>query len=303
MTKPISVRSGQTEFLKLNTSGWEGRDLYQWLLSLRWPSFAAFVAAVYVLLNLLFATLYLLRANCIAGMRPGSFSEAFFFSVQTLATVGYGHMYPQTLYGHVITTVEIMSGVFLLAVMTGLIFVRFSRPTARIVFSKSVVIAPFNGRPTLMLRVGNLRQESMVEVEFRLLFTRDEPILEGDNFRHFYYLNLAFDRLIAWPAAVTLRHTIDETSPLYGATPESLEAERAILIASIVGIDPVIPASVQTRQDYTARDFLFDRRFVEIYSEKGDGKLTVDYGRLHDTEPAISYSAQDADNSLNGRIN
>ncbi len=285
MAKPVSVRAGQTEFLKLNAAAWEWRDAYQWLLSLRWPSFAAFVAAVYIALNLVFATFYLLRPGAIAGMARGSFAEAFFFSVQTLATVGYGHMYPQTLYGHVITTIEIMSGVFLLAVMTGLIFVRFSRPAARIVFSKCVVIAPFNGRPTLMLRVGNLRQQSMVEVEFRLMFTRDEPILEGDNFRHFYNLKLAFDRLIAWPAALTLRHTIDEGSPLYGATPGSLEAQRAILIASVVGIDPVISASVQKQQDYTARDFRFDHRFVEIYSEQGDGKLTVDYGRLHETEP------------------
>ena len=220
-------------------------------------------------------------------MKAGSFVEAFFFSVQTLATVGYGHMYPQTLYGHLVTTVEIMTGMFLLAVMTGLIFVRFSRPSARIVFSKSVVIAPFDGRPTLMLRVGNLRQQSMVEVEFRLMFTRDQPILEGDNFRHFYNLKLAFDRLAAWPAALTLRHTIDETSPLYGATPESLEAERAILVASVVGIDPVIPASVQTQKDYRAHDFRFDERFVEIYAETGEGKLTVDYGRLHDTEPVV----------------
>lgn len=290
MAKAVSVRAGQTEFRKLNTTRWEWRDAYQWLLSLRWPSFAAFVAAIYVTLNLLFATLYFARPASIAGMRTGSFAEAFFFSVQTLATVGYGHMYPETLYGHAVTTVEIMSGVFLLAVMTGLIFVRFSRPAARIVFSNSVAIAPFNGRPTLMLRVGNLRQQSLVEVEFRLMFTRDEPILEGDNFRHFYNLKLAFDRLIAWPAALTLRHTIDETSPLYGATIESLQAERAILIASVVGIDPVIPASVQKQQDYSARDFRFEHRFVEIYTEEGDGKLTVDYGRLHETEPVQDNS-------------
>lgn len=285
MPRPVSVRAGQTEFLKLNTAQWEWRDIYQWLLSLRWPGFAAFVALVYIGLNLLFAALYLLRADCIAGMKTGSFFDAFFFSVQTLATVGYGHMYPQTLYGHVVTTVEIMSGMFLLAVMTGLIFVRFSRPSARIIFSNSVVIAPFDGRQTLMLRVGNLRQQSMVEVEFRLMFTRDQPILEGDNFRHFYDLDLAFHRLAAWPAALTLRHTIDERSPLYGATLESLEAERAILIASVVGIDPVIPASVQTQRDYRAHDFRFGERFVEIYAETEDGKLAVDYGRLHDTEP------------------
>ena len=298
MAKPVSVRAGQTEFLKLNAAGWEWRDIYQWLLSLAWPSFAAFVAAVYIALNLLFAALYLFRPGCIAGMASGSFGDAFFFSVQTLATVGYGHMYPQTLYGHLITTTEIMSGVFLLAVMTGLIFVRFSRPAARIVFSKSVVVAPFDGRPTLMVRVGNLRQQSMVEVEFRMMFTRDEPILEGDNFRHFYNLKLAFHRLSAWPAALTLRHTIDENSPLQGATPESLEATRAILVVSVVGIDPVISASVQKQQDYGSDDFRFDRRFVEIYTEHGGGKLTVDYGRLHETEPVKPSGARSSEQVL-----
>jgi len=282
---PISVRSGQLEFLKLNIEKWGWRDAYQWLLGLTWPQFAAFVAAIYISLNLLFAALYTIGGDCIAGMRPGSFLDAFFFSVQTLATVGYGHMYPSNLYGHIVTTLEIMSGLFLLAVMTGLIFVRFSRPIARIVFSKSVVIAPLNGRPTLMLRIGNLRQRNLVEAEFRILFNRDEPLLEGGDFRHFYNLKLQFDRLPSFPAALTLRHVIDEHSPLYGATPQTLEAGRVVLIASVVGIDPVIPAAVQTQQDYTWRDIRFGERFVEIYTDNGDGKLTVDYGRLHETEP------------------
>jgi len=271
--------------LKLNIEKWGPRDAYQWLLGLSWPQFAAFVAAIYISLNLLFAALYTIGSDCIAGMRPGSFLDAFFFSVQTLATVGYGHMYPSNLYGHIVTTLEIMSGLFLLAVMTGLIFVRFSRPIARIVFSKSVVIAPLNGRPTLMLRIGNLRQRNLVEAEFRILFNRDEPLLEGGDFRHFYNLKLQFDRLPSFPAALTLRHVIDEHSPLYGATPQTLEAGRVVLIASVVGIDPVIPAAVQTQQDYTWRDIRFGERFVEIYTDNGDGKLTVDYGRLHETEP------------------
>ncbi|PYJ69977.1 MAG: ATP-sensitive inward rectifier potassium channel 10 [Verrucomicrobia bacterium] len=282
---PISVRSGQLEFLKLNIEKWGPRDAYQWLLGLSWPQFAAFVAAIYISLNLLFAALYTIGSDCIAGMRPGSFLDAFFFSVQTLATVGYGHMYPSNLYGHIVTTLEIMSGIFLLAVMTGLIFVRFSRPIARIVFSKSVVIAPLNGRPTLMLRIGNLRQRNLVEAEFRILFNRDEPLLEGGDFRHFYNLKLQFDRLPSFPAALTLRHVIDEHSPLYGATPQTLEAARVVLIASVVGIDPVIPAAVQTQQDYSWRDIRFGERFVEIYTDNGEGKLTVDYGRLHETEP------------------
>jgi inward rectifier potassium channel len=174
---------------------------------------------------------------------------------------------------------------FGLAVMTGLIFVRFSRPTARILFSKSIVIGPFNGRPALMLRIANLRQRSLVEAEFRIMFSRDQDIVEDDSYRHFYALKLDFDRMIVFPAALTLRHTIDERSPLFGATPESLEASNATFVASVVGIETVIPAAVQTQQNYTWRDVRFGERFVEIYSELKEGQITVDYGRIHHTEP------------------
>jgi len=284
----VSIRAGQVEFVNVNTDAWRWRDVYRWLLGLNWPRFAAFVATLYIGLNLLFAALYSLQQDSIAGSTGGHwFFDCFFFSVQTLATVGYGHMYPQTLYGHVVTTIEIMSGIFLLAVMTGLIFVRFSRPIARVVFSQSIVIAPLNGRPTLMVRVGNENQHSMVEAEFRIMFSRDEPLLEGGDFRYFYVLKLHFDRLTVFPAALTLRHTIDEKSPLFGATPESLEASRVLLLVSVVGIDPVIAAPVQIQKDYSWNDVRFGERFVDIYTELEPGRLSVDYGRLHETEPVV----------------
>jgi len=281
----VSVQAGQVEFVKVNVGAWQPRDVYQWLLALRWPQFAALVAAVYITLNLLFATLYSLDRESIAGSTGGSwFFDCFFFSVQTLATVGYGHMYPQTLYGHVISTIEIMSGIFLLAVVTGLIFVRFSRPVARIAFSRRLVISALNGQPTLMVRVGNQHQHSIVDTEFRIMFMRDEPLVEGGDFRYFYTLKLHFDKLIIFPAALTLRHVIDKSSPLYGATLESLRNSRALFAVSVSGIDPVIAAPVQAQQDYSWRDVRFGERFVEIYTESGRGQLTVDYGRLHDTE-------------------
>lgn len=284
--KAVTVRVGQIEFLKVNAQTQEWRDAYHSLLSLSWPRFIVLIAGVYLGLNVLFAVLYSIGGDCIAGMPSGSFPIAFFFSVQTLATVGYGHMYPQTTYGHVVVTIEIIAGMFWLAVITGLIFVRFSRPTARIEFTKSAVIGTFNGRPTLMLRVANLRHHSMVEAEFKIMLLRDERILEDERFRHFYMLKLDFDRLITFPAVLTLRHTIDEQSPLYGATAESLRASDTRLVASVVCIETVIPAAVQSQHDYTWRDIRFGERFVEIYSETGEGKLTVDYGRLHETEAA-----------------
>ena len=289
---PVSIRAGQVEFVKVNTDAWRWRDVYRWLLGLSWPQFAAFVASLYVGLNLLFAALYSFQRGSIAGTTGGYwFFDCFFFSVQTLATVGYGHMYPQTLYGHIVSTSEIMSGIFLLAVMTGLIFVRFSRPIARVLFSNSIVIAPLNGKPTLMVRIGNENHHSMVEAKFRIMFSRDEPLLEGGDFRYFYILKLQFDRLTVFPAALTLRHTIDETSPLFGANPESLESSRVLFIVSVVGIDPVIAAAVQTQKDYSWRDVRFGERFVEMYTEHGGGRLTVDYGRLHDTEQ-VEFAVQ-----------
>src|SRR6185503_576990 len=270
----VSLRSGQVEFVKVGTDAWRWRDVYRWLLGLRWPQFAAFVASLYVGLNVLFAALYSLQPNSIAGSTGGHwFFDYFFFSVQTLATVGYGHMYPQTLYGHIISTVEIMTGIFLLATMTGLIFVRFSRPVARIAFSRCLVIGSLNGQPTLMVRVGNQHQHSIVDTEFRIMFMRDEPLVEGGDFRYFYTLELHFDKLIIFPAALTLRHVIDKSSPLYGATLESLQNSRALFAVSVSGIDPVIAAPVQAQQDYSWRDVRFGERFVDIYTQSGRGQL------------------------------
>ena len=287
-SRGVFIRSGSVEFVKVNTAKSQLRDLYRALLGLNWPQFALFVGLNYVALNLFFAFLYSLDHNSVAGTTTSQwFLDCFFFSVQTLATVGYGHMYPQTIYGHIVSTVEIMTGVFLLAVMTGLIFVRFSRPVARVVFSKSMVIGPLNGKPTLMVRVGNDNHHSMVEAKFRIMYTRDQQLAEGGDFRYFHELKLHFAQLTVFPAALTLRHEIDEKSPLHGATIESLEAERALFFVSVVGIDPVIAAEVQTQKDYTWRDLKFGHRFVEIYKESKDKerRLTVDYGRLHDTEP------------------
>ena len=283
--KPISVRVGEFEFLKVNADRRQWRDAYHWLLSLGWSRFTIFIAGVYLAINLLFAALYAIGGNCIAEMPTGSFLAAFFFSVQTLATVGYGHMYPVSVYGHIITTIEIILGMFWMAVITGLIFVRFSRPTARIEFSHNAVIAPFDGRPTLMLRLANLRHNIMVEAGFKIMLMRDQPIAEDDAFRHFYTLKLHFDHVFTFPAALTLRHTIDEQSPLYGETIESLEKSDTRLVASVICIETVIPATVQSQHSYSWRDVRFGERFVEIYSNSSEGQITVDYSRLHETEP------------------
>ena len=280
----IRVRSGQFEFVKLNAKKFDLRDTYHLILTLNWPGFAGLVFGIYLLINLVFASLYMLNPHAVAEMRSGSFFDAFFFSVETLATVGYGHMYPESFYGHLIAMLEIMVGMFGLAVITGLIFVRFSRPTARIHFSKVAVIAPFDGVPNLMIRVANLRHQAMVEPEFRMILLRNTLTAEGDDVRRFRSLNLEFDHLIVFPAVLTVRHRIDERSPLFGMTPEDFQQQDVRIIASIVGVDTVIVAPVQSFGDYNYEQIEWHRRFVEIYDQNEEGEWTVDYARIDETE-------------------
>ena len=295
----IRVRSGQFEFVKLNAKKFDLRDTYHLILTLSWPGFAGLVFGIYLFINLVFAALYMLNPHAVAEMRPGSFFDAFFFSVETLATVGYGHMYPETFYGHLIAMLEIMVGMFGLAVITGLIFVRFSRPTARIHFSKVAVIAPFDGVPNLMIRVANLRHQAMVEPEFRMILLRNTFTAEGDEVRRFRSLKLEFDHLIAFPAVLTVRHRIDETSPLFGMTPEDFQQQDIRVVASIVGVDTVIVAPVQSFGDYNYEQIEWNRRFVEIYDQNEEGEWTVDYARIDETEDIapIQILAKDQEES------
>ena len=299
----IRVRSGQFEFVKLNAKKFDLRDTYHLILTLNWPGFAGLVFGVYLLINLVFASLYMLNPHAVAEMRPGSFFDAFFFSVETLATVGYGHMYPESFYGHLIAMLEIMVGMFGLAVITGLIFVRFSRPTARIHFSKVAVIAPFDAVPNLMIRVANLRHQAMVEPEFRMILLRNTITAEGDDVRRFRSLNLEFDHLITFPAVITVRHRIDETSPLFGMTPEDFQQQDVRIIASIVGVDTVIVAPVQSFGDYNYEQIEWHRRFVEIYDQNEEGEWTVDYARIDETEdtaPIQNLAKEQEESSVRG---
>jgi inward rectifier potassium channel len=291
---PLSPSSGPIRFRKINAGAHHRRELYHWLLTLSWPKFSAVIFTAYLAVNLLFALVYLAGGG-ITEMRPGSFSDAYFFSVETLSTVGYGHMYPDTLFGHSVATLEIMVGLFGVAAITGLIFVRFCRPTAAVAFSSPLVWRSYDGQPCLMFRVANVRQHSMAEAEFRLMLLRERTNQEGETYVRFYPLQLEYDRLIAFPAAVTIRHLITEDSPLHGLTREDLEKLGVRFLASVVCIDTVIPASVQSQKYYSWRDIQFGRRFVEIYTDEGEDLLTVDYGRFHETEemPSVAHHGVD----------
>ena len=286
--RDAAIRIGDTDVIKLGGRRQGFRDAYHLIHTLSWPAFFGSVVAIYLSVNLVFATLYFVGDHAIANARVGSFGDCFFFSTETLATVGYGVMSPNTLYGHIVTTVEIVIGMLSLAVITGLMFARFSKPTARALFSRVAVIAPFNGLPMLMLRVANERRNSIVEASANLTLSTAEITLEGSSFRRFYDLKLERQRSSLFALSWTIMHRIDESSPLYGADSAQLAARDVRLLVSITGIEESLAATVHARHSYTHREILFDRRFVDIFSAQADGLTHMDMARFHDVEPVAA---------------
>ncbi len=271
-------------------AGWIS-DLYHYLLILPWAAFLAALSLVYLGLNLLFAALYLLGDGAVANARPGAFSDAFFFSVETLSTIGYGQMSPATLYGNIVMTIEALSGLMLVAVAAGLMFARFSRPTARVIFSKVAVVGPFNGVPTLSLRLANERRNQILDAQVSVTLVRDERTGEGDWIRRFYDLQLARQRSPIFAMTFTVMHAIDATSPLSNASPSSCAAEGAELVVTVTGIDETTSQTIHARTSYLAHEIYWDRRFVDVFTQTEDGHLAIDYRRFHDTGPVQSLPA------------
>ncbi len=265
-------------------------DPYYLVLSMRWPTFIALVLAVFLAANLLFAALYWAASGSVANVRPGAFGDAFFFSVETLATVGYGVMTPVTLYGHTMASLEIFVGMFLTALATGAFFARFARPSARMVFSETAVVAPYEDGMALMMRVASRRLQGISEVTARLHYFRNEVGREG-RFRRFDEIKLVRSSMPVLSLSWTLIHVIDETSPLLGMTEERMAAEAPVIMLSIRGFDEAISAPVNDRQSYRRGDLRFDHVFVDILRDLPDEMIELDITRIHDTRPLVTLKA------------
>jgi inward rectifier potassium channel len=258
-------------------------DLYHRLLTARWITFFAVMAAAYVLFNLGFALLYRLQPGSIANAGPDSFADSFFFSVQTMATIGYGDMRPATLYANLLVSVEVLLGLAGFALATGIIFARFSRPTARVMFSKVAVVTRHEGKPTLMFRAANQRLNRIIEAQVNVNLARNEVTVEGVAMRRFYELKLERARSPLFVLTWTVMHVIDEASPLHGAGRDSLMREGAEIIVAIAGIDETLSQTIHARHLYAAEDIQWGRRLADILGQTASGTTVFDYARFHDT--------------------
>lgn len=269
---------------KTGVARYQWRDPYHLFLSLPWPQFFAAVFALYIALNLCFAFVYFLQPGSIANARPWSFTDAFFFSTETLATVGYGVMAPASLFGHIVVSIELITGMAFTAIMTGLFFVRFSRPRANFLYADQAVVTTFNGRPTLMIRIANGRMSMMMDASARLTILLLEQTSEGQSFRRVHELKLARSRNPLLALTWTLMHDIDEQSPLRGCTATTITQSEMRLFLSVEARDQALAASVYDIHTYGPDEILYGKRYADTITRGEGGTPVADLTRLSAVE-------------------
>jgi inward rectifier potassium channel len=283
--------SGRPNIVRLGLSRRRFSDLYHRLLNLTWPRLLGVIGGLYIGGNMLFALVYWLDPNGLENA-SGNLLDCFFFSVQTMATIGYGKMVPHSLFANFMVAIEAFLGLLSLAMITGLLFAKFSRPTARVMWSQVAVISTREGVPSLMLRMANERGNQIVEAQLRLVLARNETTKEGEKVRRFHDLALVRDRNAIFALTWTAVHPITPASPLWGASAESMRDIQAEIICSLMGIDETFSQTVHARHSYIVDELKWDARFVDILGVQKDGRRYVDYTRFHDFEPAsLSSSA------------
>lgn len=259
-------------------------DFYHHALTAPWSTFFYGSLILYVGVNLVFALLYMADGSGITGAHPGNFADYFFFSVQTLSTVGYGGMTPVSHTANLLATVEVLGGMMINALATGLIFARFSRPRARVMFSRKALILAEGSQLHLDIRIANCRRSPILSVDVEFALARLIRTPSGRVVRQFDPLPLQQSHIPVLRFTCTPTHIINEHSPLYGMTEHDLSAEEAEIIVSLTGTDEASGQSVFARSAYGFDRMLYNHRFVDIINAGPDGRITVDYSRFDHTE-------------------
>ena len=279
------VMVGQREILTEGIRRVVFQDLFHYFMTITWPQLFATFAAFFLGFDTLFGFAYYWVPGCIANLNPPGFAGAFFFSVETLATVGYGDMHPQTVYGHTVAMIEIFVGLMSLAVITGLMFARFSRPRARFLFSRNLVVRPIDGRRTLVLRAANLRLNVVQEASASFYMMRNEVTEEGFRIRRVVDLPLLRSTQPMFNLGWTIMHVLDESSALHSETSESLRKSEAAFVLNMSGTDESTGQTLTTRAEYSHRDIRWNSEFRDILMEDSAGVLHIDYAKFDEVQP------------------
>ena len=285
--KPRAPRMllGSQVFIKKGLAAFDLQDPYYFAVSLDWRRFGLLFIVAEVSINLFFASLYSAQPGSIANAGANRFISAFFFSLETLATVGYGEMYPATTYAHVISSVEIITGVAFTAIMTGLLFVRFSKPKAKIQYASNAVVTQHNGKPTLMLRIGNARSSLLHDTNLSLHALSRSTSTEGTRHAILVELPLLRSRVPVFAILYTIMHVIDDESPLHGLAEDSEELANMRFFFMLVARDPAIGQEVTDVHMFDGASVRFGARYVDAVRVVNSSKVVADYALLSETTP------------------
>ena len=262
-------------------------DLYYELMEMGWPAFSLLVSVAFLSINGIFGVLYAYIPGAVANAVPGSVIDGFFFSVDTLATVGYGTMAPANHLGHALATVEVLIGIFFTASTTGLVFARFSRPRSSLLFSRVAVVDSGQGSVTLMVRVASTRSRPLADVSAQMTLVRKLERPDGRSHRQFIELPLVRSRNPMLGLVWTLLHKSSADSPFVEAL---LQRDSLLILVTVGGLDTLLASPVFGGHTYTLSDLRMEHEFVDIVRELKDGELLVDLARLHDTQPILDRS-------------
>ena len=285
-------RDGTFNVEKIGRSTYQAFSPYHDFLVMRWPSFFSVVALLYISTNVLFASLYYFCGpdafiDVDFKNTHDRFFHCFFFSVQTMSTIGYGSLSPGNALCHLLVLLESITGLFFVALVTGLVFARFARPVAKILFSKVAVIAPFKGHDSLQFRMANLRKNQLFEAEVEVIYTHLEKS-ESGYIRRYDRLSLFIERIVFFPLYWTVTHIIDESSPLYGVTPDVLEEQHAEILILFKAVDESFSDTVYKPCSYRYDDILFGQRFESMYVDLESVRPKIDMQALSAVRPLSS---------------
>lgn len=255
-------------------------DFYHSLLTISWRRFFLLFAGFFFIFNGVFGFFYWAQADSILGT-DGSYWNAFLFSVQTFSTVGYGAFSPHTSWAHSIVVCESLLSVFVTAVLTGLVFAKFSRPTAKVIFSKNILIQNFDGQRILTLRIGNLRGNQIVEAQVRMVMLKTFVTAEGQTIRRQLDLKLVRDSSLFFALTWSIMHVIDENSPLYGLSIEDFRKQDIEIGVSVIGNDSTFSQTVHAGCIYSPEDIVFDRYFEDVLDLQNGEVTAIHYERFH----------------------
>jgi inward rectifier potassium channel len=284
---PTATGTSALRLEKVGIREFDFTDPYHLALTMTWPQFFAALLVLYLAINFLFALLYFVVPGSVVNLPPGSLTDAFFFSIETLATVGYGNMAPITLYAHTVSTIEIFVGMLLTATMTGLVFVRFSKPKAKLLFAQQVAVSRKNGVHRLMVRVGNGRMNALNDANVRIS-TLTDSMVDGQLFRSLVEVKLVRADIPFFPMTWTVIHEISEDSPLaYLRTvdPAGLQASHIRLMVSMTARDPALGAQVYATHNYGAKDIALDMRYADAITASDHDHSVADMRKISEMEP------------------